>query len=217
MLNKDYIGIAIISVFLIVGCAEKEDEVVAYDCSPETFKRSTAIYDRLNSGIAFQFSYFVEDEEVIATTRDVPAWIKNETLVLNYSEERWNPDDIGWYNNFRGDVLEEGGECYRLQNLDINKTGCMMLNQVMFSSTSVRAIKIYRLLKGNYFLDYDFRDNYNPNYEVPDGYDYISTDYNLNRISRKLERKALITTSDNDKLIDEYTYQCSEKKISGDS
>ena len=52
---------------------------------------------------------------------------------------------------------------------------------------------------------------------VPDGYDYISTDYNLNRISRKLERKALITTSDNDKLIDEYTYQCSEKKISGDS
>ena len=203
------------ALFILIGCS-KEDEIIAYDCVPETYKRSEAVYDESqNEWGYYAFGKFKEDKVIRWQTSDVPVWVENETLILNYSQELWNPSDMFWLNDWQRNVMEEGGECYKLESLIYSGYACNTLSRVFFNTKTVTATKIFRVTKDNVWLDKEFRDIYKPNYYVPDKLDYDRKDYTLDRISRKLTLKHLATTYNNEKIIDEFTYQCSEKKLSG--
>ena len=215
-MNKKYIYY--LSFIILVGCSQKEDVLISYNCVPETYKRSSAIYESDKSFDIWNFSHFgrfVEDENLLPLTDNVPLWLENETFTLNYTQEIWEPDDYMWLNNWDTEVVDKDtAQCYLLYSLESKPYSCLDLNKISFNETTVSATKIYRLIKTNIWLDADFIDNYKPNYFVPEEYDYGREDYVFNRISRKLELRVLFNDN-NDKYIDEYTYQCSEVNLSG--
>ena len=50
------------ALFILIGCS-KEDEIIAYDCVPETYKRSEAVYDESqNDWGYYAFGKFKEDK-----------------------------------------------------------------------------------------------------------------------------------------------------------
>tara|TARA_B100000401_G_C52748326_1_gene691929 strand:- start:71 stop:745 length:675 start_codon:yes stop_codon:yes gene_type:complete len=206
--------ILLIAIFTLIGCSN-EDEIIAYDCVPETFQRSTAIYDENpNYQGYYAFGKFKEDNVTQEQTTDVPVWVENESLILNYSKKIWNTKGIIWLNDWQRNVLEADGECYQLASL--GRYDCLTISRTFFGSMEVSGTYITRVTKENVWLSDEARENYNPNYKVPDGLDYDRKDYTLDRISRKLELRHLYTTIHNNKNIDKFTYQCSEKKISGE-